>query len=578
MRQGRLKKTLGAIAAICVLMALVWFVVVDWAIKVAIESQGTKAVGAKVDVAKADLSLFPAGIEVLGLQVTDPQSPMSNAVAVKRIYSDIELLPLIKRKVIIDNLRLEGIRLNTPRTSSGAVPAPAAKRAVPAGTSPPWMDKLCAGDGGIGFSIPKVADILAREPLQSLQAAKDLRSKIDAAKADWQRRLNDLPGQKELEAYKTRLDKLKGAGGGLAGLIGSANTLKTLDSDLQNDLNRLKEARKKFQVQLDDLKHQSDQLAKAPREEARRLKAKYTVSAEGAANLSRLLFGPRLCQWWQKGYHWYARLKPYLGGSSTQPQQAEKPQKQAPAGPRKGELPDFLIRNAHIDALLETGTFTGEAADITSDPQIWSRPLTFKFAGNRMKQIQSISLNGVLDFMQPGNPREQVKMMVQKYALQNLDLGTSSELALTIAKAMADIDMDLDLSGPRLDALVKARLDDVKMAAQQTAGSEISKALAQALDSVAHFGLTALLKGNAPDYTAKIESDLDQVLGQAVGKIVAQAGAKLESQLQSAILEKTGGPMNEIRSKLDGLGDTAGELAKRLNLGDQLLKKIKLPF
>jgi uncharacterized protein (TIGR03545 family) len=575
MKPGLFKKGLFVFAGFLIVIAVVWFVVVDWVVKVAIESQGTKAVGARVDVAKADLSLFPAGIEVQGLDVTNPDSPMTNALAVKRIFSVIELMPLIKGKVIIDNLRMEGIRLNTARKSSGAVAnaKSAEKKTAPL---PPWLDKMCAGDRAIGFAIPEVKDILAREKLQSLQLAQDLGAKIDAAKTDWQQRLKALPAQKDLEAYKTRLDKIKKSGGGLAALMGSATELKTLNDDLQKDLSRLKKAKESYQTELDGLKQQSTQLAKAPLEDVQRLKTKYAISAEGLANLSQVLFGPSVCDWWQKGYHWYESLKPYIGGLSDKKagKKTESPKPEL----QKGDLPTFLIRELHIDALLDAGSFTGEAADITSDPQIWIKPLTFKFLGRRMKQIQSVNMDGVLNFMQPGSPQHHVKLLVEKYALQKLDLGNAKDFPLTIANALADININFNLVGPKLDALAKAQLESVQMAVEKTVGSEISDALAQAISSVTRFGLTAIVKGSDPDYTTRIESDLDALLRKAAGQLVAKATARLESQLQAAIAAKTEGPLKDANSQLGGLGDLAGEFSQRLNFGDKLLKEIKLPF
>jgi len=577
MKQGLVKKSLIAVAGFLILIALVWFVVVDWVVEMAIESQGTKAVGARVDVASADLSLFPAGVEVRGLEVTNPDSPMTNALAVQRIYSDIEIMPLIKRKVIIDNLRMEGIRLNTPRKSSGAIAAGKSSPSPEAAPLPPWLEKMCAGESGVQFSVPDVKEIMARETLQSLQMAQDLGAKIDAAKSGWQQRLKDLPTQKDLEVYKTRLDKLKASGGGLAALMGSAAELKTLNDDLQKDLGRLKKARAEYETDLESLKRQSAQLTKAPLEDLRRLKTKYAISAEGLANLSRVLFGPSVCGWWQKGYHWYARIKPYIGG---RPQKGGADKKTEGAKPelRKGDLPNFLIRQFHVDALLDTGNFTGEAADITSDPQIWVKPLTFKFLGRRMKQIQSINMDGVLNFMKPGNPQHHARLLVEKYALQNLNLGDAKDLPLSIANALADININLNLAGPKLDALVKTQLESVRMAITKAAGSEIAAALAQAVSSVTRFGLTAIVKGSDPNYTTRIESDLDPLLRKSVGQLIANATAKLESQLQAAIAEKTADPLKNARNQLGGLDDLAGEFSQRLNLGDSLLKQIKLPF
>ena len=578
MKQGAFKKVLAGFAGFILLILVVWFVVVDWVVKITIESQGTKAVGAKVDVAGADLSLFPAGLEILGLQVTNPDSPMTNALAVNRIYSDIELMPLIKRKVIIDNLRMEGIRIDTPRKTSGALPGSSAKSSGEkgAGALPPWFDKICPEGGAVSFSIPKVEDILNREKLESLKLAQDLRANIDSAENSWQQRIKELPSQKDLNAYRERLNKLKAKGGGLTALLGSAAEVKSLSDDLKSEMDRIKKARTEYQAELSQLKEQAARLAEAPRREAQRLKAKYTVSAEGAAHLSRLLFGPSVCGLWQKGYAWYERLKPYMGGSSGSTEKAGGPKPQPE--PQKGDQPDFLIRQLHVDALLDAGKFTGEAKDITSNPRILDKPLTFRFLGSQMKQIQKFAADGVLNFLQPGTPRHRVKVMMQGYDLHDYNLGDAEALPISIVKAVADVNMDLNLAGPQLNTLLKAQLDGVRMAVEKTAGTEISAALADAVAAVTQFGLTAAIQGSAPDYKARIQSDLDKVLSKAVGQIISKTTAKLESQLQAGIAQKIKDPLNQAQQQLGGFGDLSEEFQKRLNIGDNLLKEIKLPF
>lgn len=578
MKGGILRKGLIVIGACCILVALIWFVVVDLVMKMVIESQGSKAVGAKVDVAEADLALFPASIEILGLEVTDPESPMKNAVAVGRMYSDIELWPLIRRKVIINNLRMESIRLNTPRKTSGALPQYAGSGPAMEKTIPPWLNQMCREQNAPQFTLPKVKDILASEQLQSLQLAEKLRNRIDAAKTQWEERIKKLPTRKDFDAYQARLSKLKSSSTGLTALMGAATEFQALQADLKNDLDKIKQAQKGFKAELNNLKKQSSQLTKAPLEDVQRLKAKYALSPEGAANLSRMLFGPKVCQWWQKGYHWYARLKPYISKETPKNGKQEKPEPEDRTTNQTDDLPDFLIRQAHIDALLDVGHFTGEAVHITSDPKILGKPMTFKFLGRQLKDVQGIDMKGIIDFIKPNNPKHNVKLQVQQLGLQNLNLSDSQTLPLFIAKAMADFNMDLNLTGPKIDALVKAQLDNVRMAIEKTGASELSTALADAIESVTRFGLTAIVKGSDPDYETKIESDLDKVLQKAVSALVQKTGRELESSLRTAITEKSEGAISDARNQLGSLGALGGELDKRLDLGNNLLKSVKLPF
>jgi len=574
MKTGLLKKSLIAVAALVVIIALFWWVVVDRVVEMVIESEGSNAVGAKVDVSSADLSLWPAGLEVVGIEVTDPASPMKNAMAIQRVYSDIELLPLIERKVIINNLRMEGIQLNTPRTSSGALPGTNGSATPKENPLPPWLVQLCETDSGVQFSFPSVEDILSSEQLKSLQLAEDMRSRASAFRSEWQQNLKDLPSKEDFESLQSQLKSLKGSGRGLAGLLGSAAELQKLHADVQGKLDRIKSAQKEFKSSLATFKQQSVQLTKAPLQDVQRLKAKYALSPEGAANMSRMLFGPKVCELWQSGYRWYATLKPYLGdmtgGPSADPQPGE--------GDEKAPPPYFLIRQLHIDALLNTGKFTGKATDITSVPELIGKPTTFKLLGRQLEKIKSINMSGTIDLIQPDNPKHSVKMLVQQFAFQNLNISDSETLPLAIAKAMADVNLDLNLSGQKLDALVNAQLEGVQMAIQKAAGSELNTALAEAIESVTRFGLTTLIQGTNPDYVTKIESDIDQVLQQAVAQIVRKAGSRLESQLKSAIFEKTTGPINGAKSELKGMDALNSQLTQRSNLGTALLKDTGLPF
>lgn len=576
-------KGLVAFIVIFAVMAVIWLVLVDWIAEKAIETAGTRAVGAKVDVVSVDVTLFPAGAEVTGLAVTDPDQPMNNAVAIKRLHAAIELPPLLRRKMIVNDLRIEGLQFNTARSKSGALPRTRRKTETEDSSKiPPWLAEICGAKPAARFSIPSVDDILSREPLQSLEQAKDIQSKIDTAQASWQDRLKDLPSQKDLEAYSARIEKLKG-GGGLANLLGSANEAKTLHDDIRKDLKQIQKAQESFKAELQSLKKQTADLARAPALEARRLQQKYALSAQGAANLSRTLFGPQVCGWWYKVHYWYQRISPYL---ERKPAKSGEPETVTPVRGKGTDvrfaethpLPDFLIRQVHVDAQLETGKFTGQMADITSQPHILGKPLTFKFLGRQLKQLQAVNLNGVVNLVQPDNPQHTIKMLVEELALENLDIGDGGDLPISIAQALTNFKLNLDLSGPKLDAVLDAHLQNVQMALQGKAADALSQAIGDAISSVSKFSVLAEVKGTDPDYIARLKSDLDNVLEKAVGRLVQKAGARLKSQLQKAISEKIEGAVGDTRNRLNGLNSLGPEFSKRLNLGNNLLDNIKLPF
>ncbi|MFC1877916.1 hypothetical protein ACFL2E_11710, partial [Thermodesulfobacteriota bacterium] len=147
---------------------LAWYFLVGTIVRHSIEKTGTRVVGAKVELAKADVHLFPLGITLIHLQVTNPDSPMSNALEAGQIDFAIDSLNLLRRKIIIDTMTMKGVRFNTPRKTSGAVNLQA-KDQGPSETS---KDTPSALPDMPSFQLPDIHEILAREKLESLGQIK----------------------------------------------------------------------------------------------------------------------------------------------------------------------------------------------------------------------------------------------------------------------------------------------------------------------------------------------------------------------------------------------------------------------
>ena len=97
-------KGLVAFVIIIVVFGIFWFFFVDGIVKRLIQKYGTQAVGARVEVGAADLSLFPVGLKLEHLKVTDPDSPMKNAVEINRISLSLEPSSLFRRKIIVKEM------------------------------------------------------------------------------------------------------------------------------------------------------------------------------------------------------------------------------------------------------------------------------------------------------------------------------------------------------------------------------------------------------------------------------------------------------------------------------------------
>ncbi len=579
-KQPRLKGWIrwpGLLAFLILVLGIggVWILLVDAAIKRLIERTGTALVGAKVELEAADLSLFPLGLTLTRLQVTNPEAPMTNAVEIARIAFTMDGLPLLRRKVLIEEMTADGIRLNTPRTSSGAVVKPAEQASdrragrLP-GVALPWLQ----------FRDPR--EILKSEALESVKLVESVRADVAAAKDRWQKQLAALPDKATFDGYRKRLEGLKAAGkGGLGGLLGGAGEALAIQKDLTRDLEQIQAVKKEFEGSVALLRKRVEAAQQAPQADFRRLRDKYAISPQGLANLSAAVLGGPLDDWARTSLRWYRKLQPVLARNAERQAEVEvvTPLRGAGVDVRFKEVapvPDFLIRTARVSLEIPQGTIKGVVRNITPDQAVLGTPLTLELAGEQLRGLQAAKLTGTFSRVHPASPKDEVQLLARGVSLGALTLAAGPDLPLTLQQGSADLDLRATVAGQALEASLSARLQSLRIAsgAQADAGA-LQQALQAALADVHGFSVKAGITGTLDQYEVQLSSDLDRVLQEAVGKQIRAQLATFEAQLQAAIMEQVNGPLAELRGSLGGLDGIAAELAGRLNLGKDLLQLAK---
>jgi uncharacterized protein (TIGR03545 family) len=296
------------------------------------------------------------------------------------------------------------------------------------------------------------------------------------------------------------------------------------------------------------------------------------------ANMSQLLIGTRFCEWWEKGYYWYRQVKPYMQRPGTKEAELET------AAPVRGKgvnvkfseqnpLPDFLIRLARANVVLDLGELTGVIENVTADQDIIGKPATFKFLGRKMNGMQSLNAIGEMDYIQPDNPKYRMEMNIKAFELRDFALSTAQALAVTIQEALTDLNFKFSLTGADLAAQMNAGFRTVKMSVDTGAGSGgLAGAFASAISGIDTFDVKVLVSGTIEAYAFDIQSDLDKTLRSAMGNLVKKEAAKFKADLEKEIMARVSEPMAQANQKLKALGPVGDELSKRLDLGKNLLK------
>ena len=81
----------------------------------------TQANGAEVNVDKLDLSLLTGKLAAAGIEVTDPEKPHQNQVAVGGIAADADIYNMLCGNLVMESVRLSNVQFDQPRQSPGKV-------------------------------------------------------------------------------------------------------------------------------------------------------------------------------------------------------------------------------------------------------------------------------------------------------------------------------------------------------------------------------------------------------------------------------------------------------------------------
>jgi len=561
-------KGLAIAAAVLILLIFVGASLIDGIIKHQIETHGTKTVGARVDLAAADLSFFPPGLELTGLDITDPGAPMTNAVSIKRIQFAVGLLQLLKKEIVVEDMAVTGIRFNTSRKTSGAVPGH---------TLPAPAQKDTSGCKTLSLpplKMPDIEDILGKENLQSERYLRKLRDDMDAQKRRWTRQLASLPGPAAFDNYRKRIEKF-GAGSSTAGfgaLLSAPAELQNLQRDIEKDLNRLKNAQADLERNLKALQNDAAHTGRKISADATRLARKYAISGDGLQNISRALFGGAFCGWLTRSSGWYDRAR----GRTGDPGSDQKT-------PGETAAPDAAyfvwVKNAVTRVEFGKSSVNGTIRNISNQPARAGVPMTMVFEGTGIGALKSINVNGVIDLLDPKSPKMNLNGLLRGLQITDFDIPGDMAIPVTITTALADLKFDTKLIGDSIQALAEAGLTQVTLNTGSAAGDDpLADAIVSALSGISAFTAFADASGTLSAYDIRIRSDMDKAIGRSAEKIVAGQMATLKNSLDAAITARLSGPRAEAATDLKGFGSIQKEIETRLNLGDGLLKNAGLPF
>lgn len=566
----RLPGLIGFVVTLALLIAF-WMLFAGGLIKDAIEVYGSEAAGAKVEVASVDLSFSPLGITLNNIQVADADKPMQNLVQLDKAVADLELMPLLLGKGIVNELSIAGMKFETPRNTSGVLAQKTKSEQDEASSDEP--DNSKDGKEESVFSsvkIPSADEILAREPLQTEIRGKAFQQSFETGKQELDEALAQVPDESSLKSYEDDFNKItKGKLKSLKDFEQRKKALSELKKRIKADKKAISSARKILVKTKDDLQGQWKGLKDAPGEDYENITHKYQISGAGASNISKLIFGDKASIWTEKALYWYEKVRPFI--TSDEEADTKQQEKQARAGrfvhfKTDNPLPDFLIRKTRVQLDSELGTLNAEALDITHQQAILGRPILVDVTGHNLQEIQSLELSAVLDHRK-AQGIDSFNLAIKDMEVKGWDLGYEG---LKLKNALVQVQANGVLQQGQLLAEGTGLFNQAHFDGKASGG--FAKELQKTMQKIKQFNVKGEAKGKLTAPKIGISSNLDKAISGAFNQRLKEKKAKLEKDLKKQLNEKLLSYTGDYQDQLKGMDLANGKLGDKQKALEDMAK------
>ncbi len=566
-------KGLLAFVVVTALLAFFWLALADGLVRRGIERTTAFLVGAEVNVDDADLTLSPLGFVVSRIQVTNPDNPETNALEIRRMAFTLDTAQLFMRKTIIEDMSVEDVALGTPRERPGRVYRETAEEVSPA-----------PGEGTSWFQVPDISSEDVRKAieeanLETVKSAQALSDEIENRNEFWDQRIEQLPDEDRLQEYQARIDALgQTRKGDLGALLRKGTEAKDLYSDINADLNLLRDSYRRFSEDYRTITAQVGGLSELPAQDARRIAQEYGPSAEGIGNISSMLFGEQVGVWVERSLRWHERITPLLErrALTAEEQREVSPPRSEGIDMRFREhapVPDFLVRKAAVSVLTRGRTLTGTLANVTPDQDILGLPTTCLFSGENFEGMQGIRLDGTFNHVDPSDPRDMVRLALDGYDLRPRDLG-GEVLPVELQQGILDTGLTAVVLGGSVDADLDAAVRSARFLVRQADGQAagLSAAVEKVFSQISGFSLNVGVSGEPEDYAVSVSSNLDDSFRDVIDTLAKDLAAQFRMQVTTALEQRVSGPINSVEQQAGSLERIDKELSERISFTEGLLK------
>jgi len=579
----------GMLVPTLLLMAIVygWFYLFfDVALRKGMQLAAGRLYGAEVDIGSVHTSFLHARFRMTDLQVTDKEHPERNLVQVGEIKFGALWDALLRGKIAIDEAAILDVQAYVPRAHTGwvAPPPPPPKpgsgvlaqaehevlRQTQAKFNQNFLGDIASVVGG---ADPKAQLKEIQGSLKAQARAEELARELDAKKAEWQKRIKDLPTQKDIDDIANKIKALDLKGGNPLQMAGKLKQAKELVDQATGKVKQVDEAQSQLQADIAKYSKSGAELEKLAQEDVSDLQKRLKLPSIDPKEFSTQLF-LSLLEKKLTGIRKYIEIarkympkKPTAAEKAAAAEKAKREKEEELVPPARGQgrtyhfpitkgYPLFWLKKAQISSQISdsewAGNVKGEITDVTTSPSALGRPTKIHFAGEFPRQkIAGLNVLATLDHTGE-EAHETIEGRVAAFPVENQMFADSGGVKLGLKQAVGTAALTANLVDMSLDVGLQSKFDhpDFTFEAQNAMVKDILGSVLKGMPAVT---MNAHVAGSWEHFNMNIDSNLGSELSNGFQKqLQAKLGAA-KAQLDSLVNDKIGPAKKKVQELLGGL-------------------------
>jgi uncharacterized protein (TIGR03545 family) len=561
-------KAIGPLLGFLVLLAILWWLFADRIAHETTEDVGTSVLGARVDLRRLRLDLTEGKVAINGLTVGSPFDAMRNLFEADELVANIQVLPLLEKKVVIDRIAATGLRFGTARTTPGFERG--------AGKTEEVKEEVRAFAERLDVPVLRLATgrieetPLNPDSLTTVRVATALAARADSSRRAWEGALDSLRVGATVDSVEALLPRLRGR----VDLALLSDARRTLDQ-VKRTRDQLTTLERGVTGGVAGLRAGLDSLAAAQQRDVATARNLLKLPILDAPNIGAALFGPVVVGRFQQALYYTQLARRYIPPGLL-PREGPATRRVRRDGvdvrfPRERAYPGFLVREGELSFELGADsaprTYAGRLEGLTSDPALYGRPTTFAASAPALR------IGALVDHVRDV-ARDTAAATLGNVGLPAFNL---PGLPLRLEPGRGEVTLAFALHGDNLRGSWRVRTDAARWRRDSAGSSQLEDLVGRVLQGINTLDLTAELRGTLQRPSLAVRSNLDEAIAGRLRALLGEELALVERRIRSQVDSLVEPQVAPIRARVTELTQQAnqrlGEQKARLEAAQRSLEQ-----